>query len=80
MIGSVLRAGNDVMPFEDVGVRRVRFDIRRRVLCNRLVLASEALMCCLAGHDIVVDLCGKLWSVVRLEDGLSVQEGKASQR
>ena len=45
------RAGEDVVPFEDVGVGRVGGDVWWRVACDGQVFFREAFRCGLGGHD-----------------------------
>ena len=50
------RAGEDVVPFEDVGVGRVGGDVWWRVACDGQVFFREAFRCGLGGHDFFFPL------------------------
>lgn len=49
-VGGVGRAGEDVVPFEDVGFTGVRDDVGRWRSLDILVFALEALRSCAVGH------------------------------
>ena len=52
-VGGFGRAGEDVVPFEDVAVGWVRDDVRRRVFGYGFVFSCEAFVGGAGGHDVV---------------------------